>query len=176
MALHRLTDAQRALAEEHHHLVYKFLSRYRLAAADYYDIAAIGYLRAVQSYCERESLRRYSFSTIAFRAMYTDVGNVLRHKRNVLSLDAPVAAAGGNVTLGDTVADPADHIATLLNRDEAERLLTCCSPEERQTMWLRAHGYAAKEIAAAARLTEGAIHSRIYRAKQKLRAAHEVSA
>ena len=46
--LNALTEPQRQFAEEHHALIYQFLLDRRLDICEYYDIAALGYLRAVQ--------------------------------------------------------------------------------------------------------------------------------
>lgn len=79
---------------------------------DFYDVVVFGYLRAVRKYLARPELRKYSFSTIAYRAMSCDVHHSkeywMRKKRRALveSLDEelhtrdlldPVSAAYENV-------------------------------------------------------------------------------
>ena len=78
-----LTEPQRQFAEEHHALIYQFLIDRRLDIHEYYDIAALGYLRAVQRYLTRPVLSRYRFSTVAWRAMGQSLGVFFRaEKRN----------------------------------------------------------------------------------------------
>lgn len=64
-----MTDEQRNLAEENHDLVYKFLETNRLSINQYYDVVIFGYLCAVQEYCEKPALRKYSFGTVAWKKM-----------------------------------------------------------------------------------------------------------
>lgn len=50
-----LTEAQRRFAAQYHALIYGFLLEKKLEIREYYDIAAIGYLHAVQRYLPKES-------------------------------------------------------------------------------------------------------------------------
>ena len=59
-------------AEKNHKLVYAFLQEQRYDG-DYYDLAVMGYLRAVERYCSHAHLRRFSFSTVAYRAMQQSI-------------------------------------------------------------------------------------------------------
>ena len=59
-----LTEAQRRFAAQYHALIYGFLLEKKLEIREYYDIAAIGYLHAVQRYFTEKRLHRYHFSTI----------------------------------------------------------------------------------------------------------------
>ncbi len=51
-----LTEAQRRFAAQYHALIYGFLLEKKLEIREYYDIAAIGYLHAVQRYFTEKSL------------------------------------------------------------------------------------------------------------------------
>ena len=65
-----LNQTERKFAEEHHALIYAFLRYYHLPEAEYYDLLAIAYLRAVKEYNSKLELRgKYEFSTIAFQKM-----------------------------------------------------------------------------------------------------------
>lgn len=93
-----LTEKQKEYAAKNHNIVYRYLRRKGLSEDDYYDIVAPGYLRAVVKYTEREDLQHYRFSTIAWRAMDSDLINHYRYmnrkkrKAEVLSLDADLSA------------------------------------------------------------------------------------
>ena len=67
--LHPLTDEQRPFAASNHALIYSFLNEQGLDEREYYDIAALGFVSAVRRYLSRPELRRYAFSTVAWRAM-----------------------------------------------------------------------------------------------------------
>lgn len=45
----------------------------RYDPGEYYDLAVMGYLRAVERYCSHAYLRRFSFSTVAYRAMQQSI-------------------------------------------------------------------------------------------------------
>ena len=111
-----LTDAERALAERYHNLIYRVMLDLHLgteADTDLYGEAALGLMLAAQRYMADESLQRYRFTTIA----YSRIRNALlrqRHKERkapvTLSLDAWREDGG---TLYDVLpdsrcADPAD--------------------------------------------------------------------
>jgi hypothetical protein len=66
---------QSAYAAEHHNLIYSFLHKHGYSVDEYYGIVAYGYLRAVKKYLERDELRSYAFSTIAYASMRTEMGN-----------------------------------------------------------------------------------------------------
>lgn len=68
-----LTEEQRRFAAGNHSLIYSFLNRQELDSQEYYDIAAFGYLSAVRRYLTQPTLRRYAFSTIAWRSMQRSV-------------------------------------------------------------------------------------------------------
>lgn len=70
--LRPLTEEQRQFAANNHDLIYSFLQE-RSLDIDCYDAAAMGYLRAVQRYLTEPRLRRYHFSTVAWRAMRQSV-------------------------------------------------------------------------------------------------------
>ena len=64
-----ITDAQRQFAADNHNLIYTFLHEKGWAPDEYYDIAALGFLRSAMRYLSEPHLHRYPFSTIAWRAM-----------------------------------------------------------------------------------------------------------
>ena len=73
-----LTPEQSDFAAEHHNLIYSYLNKRHLPEDEFYDIAAFGYLRAVRKYFEREDLRAYKFSTIAYPCMQSEIGSYYR--------------------------------------------------------------------------------------------------
>ena len=64
-----LSERQRQFATEHHGLIYAFLNTERWPEDEFYDIAALGYLRAILRYDVQPKLRRFDFSTIAWMNM-----------------------------------------------------------------------------------------------------------
>ena len=113
-----LTDAERALVERYHNLIYRVMHDLHLgtqADTDLYGEAALGLILAAQRYLTDESLQKYRFTTIA----YSRIRNALlrqrrreRKQQQVLSLDAWQADGG---TLYDVLpdgrcTDPADIV------------------------------------------------------------------
>ena len=76
-----LTPEQSDFAAAHHNLIYSYLNKRGLSVDKFYDIAVFGYLRAVRKYFEREDLREYKFSTIAYPCMQSDIGNHFRAQK-----------------------------------------------------------------------------------------------
>lgn len=100
-----LTQEEQKFAEENHWVIDWFfrISNYNLS--EYYDVAAIGYLKAVKSWHTRSELHEYSFSTIAKQTMRSYIGNELKkadRRIKTINLDAIVGDSEG-MTLMDMV-------------------------------------------------------------------------
>ena len=113
-----LTDAERALVERYHNLIYRVMHDLHLgteADTDLYGEAALGLILAAQRYLADESLQKYRFTTIAYSRIRNALLRQRRRERRqpqVLSLDAWQADGG---TLYDVLpdgrcADPADIV------------------------------------------------------------------
>ena len=74
-----LNEDKKRLAEENHKLIYSFLRKYSLNEDDYYDIVAIGYMNAVNSYNSSKGM----FSTIAYISMLNEVKKHFRYQTRV---------------------------------------------------------------------------------------------
>lgn len=92
-----LTDEQRRLAEENHDLVYAFLQNNHLPESQYYDVVIFGYLCAVQEYCENPKLRRYSFSTVAWRKMRQELSHHYKYLSRNKRLSEMVSIFDDNI-------------------------------------------------------------------------------
>lgn len=100
-----LTQEEQKFAKENHWVIDWFfrISNYNLS--EYYDVAAIGYLKAVKSWHTRSELHEYSFSTVAKQTMRSYIGNELKkadRRIKTISLDAIVGDSEG-MTLMDMV-------------------------------------------------------------------------
>lgn len=100
-----LTPAEQLFAEEHHSLVMKYLQQKNLDPAEWYDIVIFRYLLSVKNWFSRPELQRLSFSTIAYKAMWSAVwAERQKQKRRIktISLDEPVPGTE-DLTYLDTV-------------------------------------------------------------------------
>lgn len=170
-----LTQEQREFAAENHEIVLSYLRGKRLDASEWYDVAVFGYLRAVRKYTERPELQIYAFSTIAGRAMDTEISNERKkqHRRiQPLSLDAPLTEDG--LTLYDTISTPD------FTEDKAEMSAACVSllpllqmltEHQLEALTLKSNGYTRSQIGDALRSTAKAADAAIARGRYKLRQA-----
>lgn len=110
--LRPLDPEAQELARRNIRTVAGFLAHHRLSD-DWYDVVIFRYLLSVQNWLDRPELHRYAFSTIAWRAMSSAVGNERRKQQRrirTVSLDAPLPGTDG-LALGDTVtADGLDYV------------------------------------------------------------------
>lgn len=146
-----LSDSERQFASEHHQLIYGFLNKYALAEDDYYGVAALGYLRAVHKYLTKAELRRFSFSTIAYRSMLQSISQYRRSlKRSVCAVGALSLDTGG---IGGHPLDPGLSTAERAAYMEMEEnlllhaLVKKLPPGHSEVVRLRLLGYGIHEIA-----------------------------
>lgn len=157
-----LTEEQRAFAEQNHDLIYAFLHRNHLPKDEYYDVAVFGYLRALQKYFEGARLHRYSFSTIAWKTMQSELSNFRKHQNctqtpeNTVSLQ-DVIGNGEYLCRGDRIARPDD----LMIRLEMDLLLHAIAKSlpkrQAQAVVLKANGYNLNEIGKAMKLRNSVV-------------------
>ena len=141
-----LTPEECQFAEDNHDIIYSFMRCKRLSE-DYYDIIAFGFLRAVRKYFERSELRQYSFKTIAYYAMNSDLYNhyrkQYRQKRRayIVSFDT-VVYDDDRLTLMDIIPDENADCNILL--EEISEMLPA---DQFNIVRMKAEGYNDREIA-----------------------------
>lgn len=148
----RLTEQERAFAEQNHELIYKFLKRNNLPESEFYSVAAWGYLKAVQRYHREPKLKEYSFSTIAWSSMRCRVGNKQRADR---IRDAMIAFSINELTEGGTeygefIQDAKDAFRELEQEENLQELLNKLMPaltdRQRRHVVSTLEGYRPAEI------------------------------
>lgn len=148
----KLTEHERAFAEKNHNLIYKFLAANDLQVDEFYDVAAIGYIKAVTRYNREPQLQKYSFTTIAWQAMRSSVGNKRRANR---IRDAMIAFSINELTddgteYGEFIRDAKDAFLKLEQQDSLQELLDKLMPaltdRQRRHVVARLEGYKAREI------------------------------
>ncbi|SHO54162.1 sigma-70 RNA polymerase sigma factor region 4 domain-containing protein [Anaerocolumna xylanovorans] len=147
-----LTPEQQEFAAEYHNLIYAFLNKKKLHEDDYYDIVVFGFLHAVKRYFEESELRKYSFSTIAWRSMDSSLANYYknlnRQKRHcyILSLDS-ILSNGDFLPVEETVAVPDSQMMQLETELLLHELASRVSRRQMNVIRMKADGYGVKEIA-----------------------------
>lgn len=83
----KLTQEQSKFVEDNHGLIYSFIHKYKLDIDEWYDLCAIGLIKAVQAYDSEKG----SFSTLAYKCMFNEMTKELvyktRHYPETLSID-----------------------------------------------------------------------------------------
>ena len=135
-----LSKRQVRFAEKNHKLVYAFLQEQWYDPGEYYDLAVMGYLRAVERYCSHAYLRRFSFSTVAYRAMQQSIVSWKRgESRRRQAEEAYCALCGRRETVCDAELPEAYFFSELQK---------CGTPQQAAFALLRLNGYSIAEIAA----------------------------
>lgn len=77
--LQPLTEEEKEMAEKYHNMVYAFLHQKGYDIEEYYDIAVMGYLKAVQKYSRDDNLKlKWSFKAICYNDMHREIGNQIK--------------------------------------------------------------------------------------------------
>lgn len=99
----QLTIREREFAEQNHNVIYDYLHKKRLSIDEYYDIAVFGYIKAVIAYSRRKELRKYAFTTIAWKKIAGEIQNEQKKREirkavlDTVSLDWEMQANGENL-------------------------------------------------------------------------------
>lgn len=110
-----LTTEEAEFAAKHHDLIIHFLSSRHLSEVDFYDVAAMGFIKAVKNWFVRPDLHKYAFSTIAWHTMSCRVWNSQRTRKRhpTVSLDN-LLFGERNLTFADKIPDPAIQVDDLI--------------------------------------------------------------
>lgn len=144
-----LTEEQKKFAEENHNLIYSFLMNKKLNLEEYYDIAAIGFCKAVKSY---ESSKG-TFSTYAYICMSNEIKMNWRRTEQraqeygvvLISLDEPIIGTE-DLTIKDTLPHP-ESVESLLKYEEYLEIINSLPPPMDKMVDLCIQGYSQSEIA-----------------------------
>lgn len=167
-----MTEEQRTLAEANHHLVYAFLKEHQLPESEYYDVVVFGLLRAAQDYCEKRRLKRYRFSTVAWKKMTCELKD---HQRYLASQKADLTAVSIHDPISEDNAKRWEDVlhgeSAPLNAILAELSLhdLAVTPKERRILQMKRSGERMHDIAKAEGLTFRQINSALSRIKKLLK-------
>ena len=144
---------KKKLAEDNHKLIHYFLKRYNLKYEDWYDIVAIGYMKAVTIYNEDKG----SFSTLAVACMKNQYrlerkkmyNNTEEAFTESISGNAPVITDddGNSLSIFDMVPAEDCHLDEIDLKLALEEFLKKTTYQRREVLLLRAQGYNIAEIA-----------------------------
>lgn len=148
---YRLTEEEKAFAEENHNLIYDFFHKKKLEIDEYYGEAATGYIISVMEYNRRPELQKYSFSTIAYKKMFTSVWNAMESKRRYQAhIEYSLDDSEKYGKLKDYTADTNKYFCRIEQEDEIERILRRIMPHLTRKQWeiliMKIEGYKMNEI------------------------------
>lgn len=106
-ALKPLTPEERAVAETNFWIVGSFLRAQKLPEDEWFDVVIFRYLLTVENWFRKPQLYRYEFTTVAWNAMRSAVGNERKKQRRrikTVSLDDPVPGTDG-LTWSDIITE-----------------------------------------------------------------------
>lgn len=153
------------LASDNHNLIYSFIRSRHLDKSEYYDIAAIGYMKSVNTY---NSELGVPFAAYAFKCMQNEYVRYIR--KNVksaesvygyVSLNVVVVEGdhnGTTIELQDTIEDTSIHICDDIVTDEYFKCFyKKLEPRDRFIVRKRLQGYTMEEIGGMLHITKARV-------------------
>lgn len=152
--LEPLTEIEKATAEQYHNWIYVFLHEHQYSIEDFYDIAAIGYLKGIQKYMRTPELHtKCSMATVCIYRMKAEIQhhqnkmNTLKRKpaNGIISLDANYSKHDSDMTLADCIGTtPFED--DVLDNEVVSEILNSLSESQRQIIAMKLNGYTHNEI------------------------------
>lgn len=130
-----LTPEQRAFAEDHHGLVIEFMKRHDLDD-DYYGPLVHRYLKVVVRYLTEDQLRKYTFSTVLWYHLRSELHNYAREEAKRIQEQS--LELHGDV--------PTPEVAPFDN-DMWKKIEEILTYKQFEVILLRNQGYSNREIA-----------------------------
>lgn len=107
------TEQEQEFAAEHCYMIEGFLRKKGYPIDDWYDVVVFRYLLSVKNWFNRPELRKLSFGTIAYKAMWSAIGNELKKRSNriqPISLDAELPDSDGACLMDTVTVDNLNYI------------------------------------------------------------------
>lgn len=174
-----LSRQEKEFAEVNHNLIYSFLHSQRCSIDDCYDIVVFGYLQAVQNYLRKESLRKYTFSTVAFMQMSGSLSHYysglsrqkIMPEKAVLSLDAEreCSDSGRNENLYNLVSQSTDFREDIHTKYIIQQILDELSDTDKGILLMKIEGYTQMEIAQVYGISHQSVSLRLKNTQKRMR-------
>lgn len=170
-----LTREEQKLCEDHHHIIYEVMRRYRFTDPDLdvYGEFALALMDAAQKYTSSERLRKFSFSSVAYQLIRNRVSSLYLESNShpMISLDTP--CLDGDDTYGDRTPThdfrPQVSKAALALYDQCVDQLT---HKQHEALRMYGNGMTYSEIAAALGISSNAVSSRISAGRRQCLHSH----
>lgn len=154
------------LVENHYHLIETFMMVRGYYGDSYYDAAVDGLLKAAREYCERPDLRKYAFSTIAFRKMDDAACAVARKEGRRSKIVQILHLEDLNSNISGSHQNVEDSVAEQLL---LAQVLSELTEKQVEVFQLKRSGYTYNEMAQQCGIGYYGVSSRLQRLRDKLR-------
>jgi len=168
-------DAWEEIVRTHNRRIYNICYRFTGSPDDAEDVAQEVFIKIYRTLSSYDSAKGAFTTWITTVTRNLLVDNYRKNKMDRLSesMDAPQGSDEDGLTLSDQLADrgptPDDRMASLETQKLVQQALLRVSPDLREALILRdLHDMDYKEIAAALRVPEGTVKSRINRGRTEL--------
>lgn len=158
-----LTTDESEFAQRHHNLVYRYLNQRHLPEDEYYDVVIFGYLLGVQKHFRYEELRKYSFTTLAWKSMDSCYINYVRQKyrpKRYASVTSLNDSKYG-ICLEETIPDSTDIVEEVIGLLMCQELLQPLNTQEQSIVELLMEGYPVSYISKSLGISRGDILEKI---------------
>ena len=147
-----MTPEERDFAERNINVVWDYLHKKKMEPDRWFDIVIFGYLYAVMDYHRKREVQQYSFTTIAWHAMGTEVfnhrayGRTLKRSFKEISIDRVVTESGEGLgdMMPDLSAERQFHETEF--RHDLGRRLVMLDHEQRRQFYMMCSGYNVSEV------------------------------
>lgn len=170
-----LTREEQKLCEDHHHIIYEVMRRYRFTdpGLDVYGEFALALMDAAQKYTSCERLRNFRFSAVAYQLIRNRVSSLHLESNNhpMISLDAPYLDTDdsyGNRTF-IRKSRPQASKSTL---ELYEQCINQLTPKQHEALRMYGNGMTHSEIAAALGIPSSTVSSRISAGRRQCLHSH----
>lgn len=157
----RLSPAEKEFAEKNIGILFAFMRHYHLPE-DYFGALAIAYVRFVGRYLPENKKYSYSFSTLVWQRLRSELSHIVRKEQRERTL--PISNE-----LRETIGQEDSYFENT-GLDEAKSLLT---QKQQQALFLKVQGYTNAQIASMTGVTERAIEKRFSRIRKAFKRASE---
>lgn len=166
------------LATQNHKLIYFILYKYNLPIEEWYDIAAIGLVKAANTYNPEKG---FAFSTYAFHCIINSINLEKRNNRaflrksnqNLIYLDTPIPNSNSinSSTIGETIEDVRiknfEEESILMNI--VKEVLKECNERNKQIIIYYLQGYSQKEISGIFKMSQPSVSRVIINFKNEVK-------
>lgn len=153
-----LTPEEQQFAAENSNMIFDFMKKHNLPFQEFYGMLACRYILSVRDWFSRPELHKWTFATIAYRAMHGTYATWVRqqkkakNKANLLSLDACIYEDDNNSDdfLSTFYQDSFRVDDYVVCKDTLQRAFSKLKPAQKKACAMVAKGYkgveAAKEL------------------------------